>query len=283
MAPKVDNYMSSPVISVYPHDSIAHVRNLMLKHKISRVVVIDSSYRPIGIVSKSDIVRYFIDRRRAKRSLEEVFVREVMTSPVITIPPSTSIKKAAEILLGRNISSLPVYSPEKGLLGIITATDLLKAFSEHGSGKARASDYMRKDFTIARRNHSIFRVIDLMNKDPDKKVIVVENNTVVGVITETDIVFVEPRSEWTSHSYIKKRKYNATKGFISIVRDYIVPIAEDIMTPDPIVVSEDEDLSTASDLMYKYRIGCLPVVNKEMNVKGLITKRSILRAIKDLL
>jgi len=275
--------MSSPVISVYPFDSIAHVRNLMLKHKISRVVVIDNSYRPIGIVSKSDIVRYFLDRRRARRSLEEVSVREVMSSPVITIPPGTTVKKTAEILLSKNISSLPIYSPEKGLLGIITTTDLLRAFSEYGSGKAKARDYMRKDFTIARKNHSIFRVIDLINRDPDKKVVVVENNTVVGIIAEIDIVFVEPRSEWSSHSYIKKRRYDATKGYVSVVRDYIVPIAEDIMTPNPIVINEDEDLSIASDLMHRNRIGCLPVVGKEMNVRGLITKRSILRAIKDLL
>ena len=283
MASKADNYMSSPVISVYPHDNIAHVRNLMLKHDIGRVVVVDNNFRPIGIVSKSDIVRYFLDRRRARRSLEEVLVREVMTSPVIMIPPNTSIKKVAEILLTKNISSLPVYSPEKGLLGIITATDLLKAFSEHGAGKAKASEYMRRDFTIARRDHSIFRVIDLINKDPDRKVIVVENNMVIGVITETDVVFVKPRSEWASHSYIKKRRYDTTRGFISVIRDYIVPTAGDIMTPDPIVVNEEEDLSSVSDLMYRNKIGCLPVVDKEMNIKGLITKRSILKAIKDLL
>ena len=280
---RIDKYMSSPVVSVYPHDSVAHIRNLMLRHKISRVVVIDSSNKPIGIVSKSDIIRFFLDRRKAKRPLEEVSAREVMSSPVITVPPETTVKQAADMFLKRNISSLPVYSPEKGLIGIITATDLLKAFSDHGRNKARVKDYMRRDYLTAKRSHSIFRIIDLISRDPDGKVIIVEDDKAVGIITEIDIAFVEPRTDWVSGSYVKKRRYSISKDMIARVRDYIVPTAEDIMTPDPITINENEDLGIASDLMYRNRIGCLPAVDSNNVLKGLVTKRSILRAILDIL
>ncbi|MEL9929647.1 MAG: CBS domain-containing protein [Sulfolobales archaeon] len=283
MVSKVERYMSSPVISVYASDNVARARNLMLRHKISRLVVIDSSGKPVGIISRSDIIRFFLNKKKAVRPLEEVLVEEIMSKPLITIPPSASLKKASEIMLKKNISSLPVVSVEKGLIGILTATDLVRAFRDLGSGKARVLDYMRRDPLRVSRGHSIFYVIELMKADPDRKIIVVEDQKPIGIITESDLAFIEPRSISESReSYIKKKGYTA-RGFIGVVRDYIIPTAEDLMTPNPITITEEEDLSKASDTMIRNKISSLPVVDSGGNLTGLISKRGVLKAIIDLL
>jgi CBS domain-containing protein len=282
MTIKVEKYMSSPVISVYESDNIARVRNLMLRYRISRVVVVDTNHKPVGIISRHDIINYFADRRRAEKRLEEVYAREIMRSPLIKVSPNTSIKKAAELMLKNNINSLPVISLEEGLEGILTATDLLRAFRDHVRGRVKVSEYMRKDYKTARRDHSLFHIIDLLNKDPDRKVVVVEDDRPIGIITESDIVFIEPRSLWVKGSYMKRRGLTA-RGHLSIVRDYIIPVAEDLMTPDPLTINENEDLSAAADIMYKNRFGALPVVDEKDLMKGLVTKRVIIKALYDLL
>lgn len=281
MPVRVEKYMSSPVVSVHVYDSVSRVRNLMLRYRISRVVVLNERERPVGIVSRSDIIRYFMDRRRAWRALEEVSVREIMSSPLITVSPGTSIKRAAETMLKNNISSLPVVSVSEGLVGIVTATDLLRAFRENLRERARVSDYMRRDYKTVRRDHSLFHIIDLLREDPDRKVLVVENERAIGIITESDIVFIEPSIQWARGSYYKKRGLSG-RGLLSIVRDYVIPIAEDIMTPDPVTIREDDDLSLAADIMYRNRFGALPVVDREDRLTGLVSKRSVLRALVDL-
>ncbi|MEZ0290787.1 MAG: CBS domain-containing protein [Sulfolobales archaeon] len=283
MAPRVERYMSTPVISVYPHDTVARARNLMLRHRIGRLVVIDPSEKPIGIISRTDMINYFLNKRKNYRSLDEVRVEEVMNKPLITISATASIKRASEIMLKHNISSLPVISgEERTLIGIITSTDLIRAFRDLGSGLAKVSEYMRRDPNTVLRSHSIFYIIDLINRDPDRKIIVIENQKPIGIITESDIVFIEPATLTSRDSYFKRRGYSG-RGFMSVVRDYIIPLAEDIMTPNPLTVTGDEDLSVAADVMYKNRISSLPVVDSSGSLIGLVSKKSMLRAIIDLL
>lgn len=52
-------------------------------------------------------------------------VRDVMTTPVITVHPGTSFKELVELMLGNGVSSLPVVDEEGILLGVVSESDLL--------------------------------------------------------------------------------------------------------------------------------------------------------------
>jgi CBS domain-containing protein len=64
--------------------------------------------------------------------LAKVTVGEVMTRPVITIGPDLDARDAAQIMLDHKIGALPVID-EGRLIGIVTETDLLRAFVKVGA------------------------------------------------------------------------------------------------------------------------------------------------------
>ncbi len=279
MPAKVSSYMSSPVIAASPYDNLAHIRNLMIRHHVGRVVIVEDS-KPIGIITKSDFIRALFSRRRYTKPLEEIKAEEVMTRDLIVIEENKSIKNAAKLMIRYGISGLPVVTRDGGLVGIITLTDLTRAYAERYRGRLRVFDAMRKDPPIVSRSHSLFYIADLLSKDPAGKVIVVEGNKPVGIITKSDVAFLNTLLLSHNIKYIKRTSIE--KGRATAVRIYAIPIAADIMTPNPLTTKPLEDLALAADTMIKNNISGLPVVDDEGNLMGIVTKIEIARALSKL-
>ena len=279
MPAKVSSYMSSPVIAASPYDNLAHIRNLMIRHHVGRVVIVEDS-KPIGIITKSDFIRALFSRRRYTKPLEEIKAEEVMTRDLIVIEENKSIKNAAKLMIRYGISGLPVVTRDGGLVGIITLTDLTRAYAERYRGRLRVFDAMRKDPSIVSRSHSLFYIADLLSKDPAGKVIVVEGNKPVGIITKSDVAFLNTLLLSHNIKYIKRTSIE--KGRATAVRIYAIPIAADIMTPNPLTSKPLEDLALAADTMIKNNISGLPVVDDEGNLMGIVTKIEITRALSRL-
>lgn len=276
MTARVSTYMSSPVYVVKPTDTLSYARNLMLSKDISRLVVVDDYMKPIGIITITDIANTLISN--PEKLPDDITVREVMSTDVKVIEYNKTIKTAAYIMLKYSIGGLPVVDEFGELVGIITRSDLVRAFSERYKGVFRVSDVMRRDVSIARSSHSISYVIKLINTDPSAKVVVVdEDGKPIGVITRRDIAFLEPLTRRGKESYVKRRVESPiVEGKLVLARKYLVPLAEDIMTPNPIVAQLEEDAATAASRMVEHRIGCLPVVDENGVLKGILTKREIL-------
>ena len=136
----VVNVMSRPAITINEKESIARARWLMLKSGVSRLPVIDSSNRIVGVITLSDIVERLYTIKLSRRKgyewiqSEESFlaapVSEFMTSPPITVPIDVDIVKASTILLDNRISGAPVTSHNDMVEGVISGIDILKKYLE---------------------------------------------------------------------------------------------------------------------------------------------------------
>ncbi|BEP17128.1 CBS domain-containing protein [Pyrofollis japonicus] len=276
--PRVDEYMSSPVVVVKPSDNLAHVRNLMIRYRVGRLVVIDDNNRPIGIVTKTDFLKV-ASGSLASRPLDSVFVREIMTGDVVTITQGRSLREAARLMLQHNIGGLPVVDEEGRLVGIITKTDIVRAYAERLRGKYKASDFMYSDVPKAAPSHSVSYVIDLLYSHPSRRVLVVDSGEIVGIIAPSDIAFL---AEYPSVSRTKsksvRRFAELPKGRLGPVYEYTIITAQDVMTPDPITVAEDSDLAEAAKLMIRHGFSSVPVVG-EKEPLGVVVKHNILQAI----
>jgi len=261
-------------------DNLAYVRNLMLKHGISRVVIVDESLKPISIITKGDMIRVMISKEWRDRPLESIYVSEVKGSTELKLAtPKMIVERAARIMIRNLISGLPVVSPStKDLLGIITKTDLLEAFVDGYGGAYKVGDLMTKHPITVKRTHTIFKVQELLAKYNISRVIVVEDDRPVGIITETDVVFSKQAKSLLAKDKFIKQRVRSHKGRETVIRVYTVPIAEDVMTPNPYVVEVDEDAAKAASVMLEHGISGLPVV-KEGNLVGIITKTDLVRGI----
>ncbi len=281
MPPRVTSYMSSPVITALRNDNLAHVRNLMIRHRIGKVVIADSNGSIAGIISKSDFIRIVYNRKRYIKPLSNIMAYEIMSSPVYAIQPGRTIRAAAQAMLRRNIGSLLVVDRDKRLSGIITKADLVRAFAERYYGKAKVNDFMEVKVPTVQKTHSIYYVVDLMNETGMGKVVVTEGNKPVGVITKSDVMFLNLEGILGGRRVKFYKRHGVTgRGFEGIMRVYTFPLASDIMSPDPITVRPNEDLAKAADVMVKNRIGTLPVVDEHDYLVGLLTKKHIIQAIR---
>ena len=279
MSPRVSSYMSTPVIAVEPSDNLAHVRNLMIKYRIGRVIVINEDGRPIGMITKKSLMKAMIRKGLITKPLETILVFQVLSKISQTVRPSQSIIKAAKKMVKYKISGLPVVNEDNKLVGIITKTNIVRAFSERFIGKMEVNEIMEREFLKVTPMHTVFYVVNLIISNPLGKVLVKDNGRVVGIIAESDIISL-------SYSYpsVLKVKYRkktgvSPRGVLSVTREHVVPIAQDIMTPNPITVLEEEDASIATRLMILHNISSLPVVDREDEAKGIITKMNIVSGI----
>jgi acetoin utilization protein AcuB len=126
----VAQWMSDTVLAVEASDSIAVARQLMAKHRVNQLPVVEND-RVIGIVTDRDVRDAYpssvmIDRAKAiDRFAETVPVEEVMTHNVLTVRPETALATAVELLRRHRIGALPVVKSGKKLVGIITRSDVL--------------------------------------------------------------------------------------------------------------------------------------------------------------
>ncbi|MEM1872989.1 MAG: CBS domain-containing protein [Acidilobaceae archaeon] len=277
---RVSTYMSSPVHVVHPTDTLAYARNLLLEKGVSRLVVVDDDEKPVGVLTLSDIARVIM--LGSERELDEILVREVMSKPPVVIEESKTLKTAARLMLKHKIGGLPVVDEEGALVGIVTRTDLVRAFADRYEGRYTVRDLMRKSFPVLRRSHSIYYAAKLIEADISGKAVVLdEEGRPVGVVTRRDIAFLDLSllSRRGKESYRKVKARHPARGELSPARLYLVPLVEDVMSSDVVTTKPSADAAEAARVMLEHGIGCLPVVDEAGRAIGLLTKIEILYAI----
>jgi CBS domain-containing protein len=108
------------VISISPSDTALHAAQVMNQHGIGGLVVLEQGAL-LGVFTERDILRRVV---ASGRDPAGTLVREVMTSPVMTCLPDTSVEECGAIMSKRRIRHLPV-TDDRGLVGLVTSGDLL--------------------------------------------------------------------------------------------------------------------------------------------------------------
>ncbi len=136
----VKDVMATNIISVKPDSSAQAVADLIVQHQIHAVPIVNELFELQGIVAEGDffyqhtgpisMASYLVNRLAKKTpngSLDKIMIRDLMTSPCITVSPDLSIEEAGNILVEKNFNTLPVVDGTNTLVGIVTAHDVLKA------------------------------------------------------------------------------------------------------------------------------------------------------------
>jgi len=122
-----------------------------------------------------------------------MLVKDVMNKNVVATKPDTPLRDAAKIMSQRHIGSLVVLEKQK-LVGIITGGNILRAIADNKDPDATAvEDVMSKDVVTIESGKEIGDAVELMTKYKIKKLPVVDDKKLKGVITCSDIAVVEPK------------------------------------------------------------------------------------------
>ncbi|MBS3984232.1 MAG: CBS domain-containing protein [Selenomonadales bacterium] len=114
-------------------------------------------------------------------------VRDIMSSPVRSVTPDTTMAEAGQLMLRCGHSGLPVTEGGR-LVGIISRRDLDKA-NHHGLENAPVKGFMSSQVVVVSANASLEEVQRmLITKDIGRLPVVDENGGVIGIVTRTDVL-----------------------------------------------------------------------------------------------
>ncbi|MBV9835379.1 MAG: CBS domain-containing protein [Alphaproteobacteria bacterium] len=141
---KAIDIMTTNVITVSPETSVYDAAQLLLRHRITSLPVLNAEKRLVGLISESDLMRrnetkcekrcpwwsavFASDLRLASEFLRTHgrLVSDVMSSAVTTAHARMSLRELAELMERHVIKRLPVVDGDR-LVGIVSRRDLLRA------------------------------------------------------------------------------------------------------------------------------------------------------------
>ena len=203
----VQDVMTKSVVTVTEETPFAEIADTMAEHRISGLPVLDAERRVTGIVTEADLLRKQEYRGGGHRPLRDrirrhgeaeakaaaVDARGLMSTPVVSVTPDTSIAQAARLLNRHGFKAMPVIDKDDRLAGIVARRDLLRVFQR---SDAEIRDEVIEDVLIAK-----------LWQDPAD----------VNVRVQEGVVHLTGRVEQKSLIPIIVRLTAATEGVVDVV------------------------------------------------------------------
>ena len=130
----VRDLMRRDVVRISAEERLSTVEDIMTLGGVRHMPVVRAG-ELVGVVSERDLLRASLSNLNAFGSahrrafLHAVEITRVMSVPPIVIDPDSSAEQAARALAENKIGCLPVVDRERGLVGMVTETDLLRYFA----------------------------------------------------------------------------------------------------------------------------------------------------------
>ncbi len=126
MFSRVAEVMTPDILTLNPQQRFADAVALMANQFIRHILVVDSDGKLCGVISDRDVLRALA----RTPNWNSKFVSEIMTDDSITVASDAPISSAVRLMLEKHINCLPVMDEDHRVCGILTSTDLLKAYEK---------------------------------------------------------------------------------------------------------------------------------------------------------
>ena len=178
---EVREVMSSPVESVSCSTTVFEASKVMGEKGIKRLVVVEEG-SVVGMVAQTDLLRASASYGMWRD------LSEIMSRDVAVIEKEARVSQAAEIMTRRQISCIVVMEGEE-VAGVMTERDVLKKVIGAGKNPAEVSteEVMSAPVISVEPNCSIFNGSCLMEQMNIHRLVIIEDNQLQGIITQTDI------------------------------------------------------------------------------------------------
>ncbi|HRW07078.1 MAG TPA: CBS domain-containing protein [Caldilineaceae bacterium] len=138
LMPKISvcDRMTAPAITLGADTPYQEALKSMKEHRIRRIPIVDKKNKLIGIVSERDLLHAApspassLNIWELNYLLSKLKLNDLMTKKVLTVTPETPVQEAATLMLTHKVGGLPVLDEGGCVIGVITETDIFRAFVE---------------------------------------------------------------------------------------------------------------------------------------------------------
>jgi CBS domain-containing protein len=269
----------------------------------------DDNAKPyfVGIISERDVLRLISpsvkttsDQEIDKRALRQLLAQIVTRKPK-TVSPDTPIAEVLTLLLDNHFDMLPVLD-EADVVGIITTTDLLKIFLKLDKVVCQLSpdlnktaypgdanvlslwtsqtvhDVMTKQVISLLPQDDLATAIDLMQEHKFRHIpIINEDGKLRGIVSDRDVLrqlHYAGKRPMGKESKFRDHLFRADPNFINLERPLIR-----MMTRTVTHVLPGMSVCDAAKILYELRLSCLPVLDEQKNLLGILTMTDLMSAL----
>jgi CBS domain-containing protein len=256
--------------------SVYDIVRIMTKEGFRRIPIVDPGTKKLqGIVTSTDVVNYLgggekfqIIQRKYRGSFFKA-INEPVKSIIQPNPPSintaASIGEAVRLMKQRNVGGLPVVDNTNTIWRIVTERDILGIFKGKISG-TKVAEFMTKNVVTATPRTTVFEAERAMIEKSFRRLPVVSEGKLAGIVTTMDVV----------------RFFGSSEVFHHLRSETILQVLQtpalEIGTRNVITTFPKTDLGEAARVMDEKNIGALLVVEGERLV-GIITERDFFKLV----
>ena len=259
---KVKDVMTKEVIYVSKNDDLRHVIDLMEKHNITKLPVLDDG-KIVGIVTDNKIADKLGSIRSRGIPAARLHASSVMEKDFDVVSPETEVDEILATVGEPGPTMLPV-AVDGTLIGVITKADLLPFVK----GKESVATIMTTPVITVRPDDRVVHARRLMMENEIARLPVVEDGKVVGIISDKEIAFAFAALK---RSFSLGQQQHQLKMLL----------VKDVMTTPVITAKEDISIEEAAKIMMEKEIGCLPIVGGDGKIKGIVTRTDLLHYLRD--
>jgi PAS domain S-box-containing protein len=218
---KLSQIMSSPVESVSSDLSVLEASKIMGLKRIKRLPILKEN-KLVGIVTQTDLVRALTSYGLWRD------VSEIMSRNIAFVQMKASVTEAAKIMTDRDISCIMVMDGDD-VVGILTEKDMLgRVVSlQRDPVNTMMEEVMSHPVTTISSNFSVFSASKLMEEMNIRRLVVLKDKRLCGVLTQTDI-FMAVRNKLQAEEeknlkLLEESKSNVYKTNLDGIITYINP------------------------------------------------------------
>jgi len=179
----VGNYLTAFPISVLDTVSLCDAVGFMARRGIGNLIVSTDDGEPLGILTERDVLKQIVE----KDIFPDIELSKMILTPFLKITPDTSVQRASELIISQK-ARLLVFADSDKLVGVITPSDLLRAFRKTYVAPT-LDDVVSKNVCHMAYDESILDVCKAMYDKRIGSVIVGGKDSGHGIFTERDLVF----------------------------------------------------------------------------------------------
>lgn len=263
------------VVVAHQTTTIIQAVEIMTREGFRRLPIVDAgTHRLRGIVTGSDIIdlmgggdKYnLVQVKHGGNFLAAVNeeLREIMTEHPVTMPVTGSITDAVDIIVNRKIGGIPITDNDGELKGIVTERDVMMVLATEHS-RCRVEDIMTSSVRVTTPDTPISKVCEKMVKCRFRRLPVVTDDVLCGIVTATDIM----------------RYLGEGKAFEHLTTG---DAAEVMATPVRLLLSGElytttpyKNIHEVALEMLRRQVGALPVI-EDSHLVGLVTEYDLVKA-----
>ncbi len=136
-----------------------------------------------------------------------VKVSDAMTRSPVVVSKNTPLPQCARKMLSNNVGALIIKEGKK-LIGIITEKDIVEGAvaKELNVKKTLAKDIMTTGMITIAPEADLYKAVELMNRENVRRLPVVKNGDLIGLLTVRDLLYAQPKLYQKVHEYLVSKR-----------------------------------------------------------------------------